>query len=67
MTDQPGIYTMHIEKPSGHVIQHGFHLGTDRAVALGFVMERLASDRAIVSVALRRDGKLDRIFDHDDL
>lgn len=60
-------YTMHIEKPAGIVKQHGFHLGSDRVIAETFVMERLRADKAIASIALRLDGKLDAIYDFRDL
>jgi hypothetical protein len=57
------MYTMHIEKPAYVVTPHGFHLGTDRATAERFVLERLQADKDIVSIALRRNGKLDRFYD----
>jgi hypothetical protein len=60
-------YTMHIEKPANVVKQHGFHLGTDRNIAESFVLERLRNDSGVISIALRFDGKLDRIYDWRDV
>jgi hypothetical protein len=60
-------YTMHIEKPAGVVKQHGFHLGTDKAVAESFVVERLKADAGVLSIALRNDGKLVKIYDFRDV
>lgn len=61
-----GQFTMHIEKPAGTVKMHGFGLGTDIRVAENFVLERLLSDPEIVSIALRENGKLRRIYDYRD-
>lgn len=61
------MYTMHIEKPAGVVKQHGFHLGTDLRIAESFVIEKLKNDPAILSIALRTDGKLHGIYDFRDL
>jgi hypothetical protein len=57
------IYTMHIEKPATVIKQHGFHLGTDERIAEQFVLEKLKVDPEIISIALRRDRKLVRIYD----
>jgi len=63
MQDQP--FTMDIEHADGTIKQHGFHLGTDLKVAEFFVKERLQHEA--VSVALRRNKKLVRIYDYRDL
>jgi len=55
--------TMHIEKPSGVIIQHGYHLGTDLHIARSFVEEKLRTDHGIVSIALRQNGKVLGIYD----
>jgi hypothetical protein len=60
-------YTMNIEKPVNVVKQHGFHLGTDRAIAESFVLERLRNDPEVISIALRCDGRLDRFYDWQDV
>jgi hypothetical protein len=60
-------YTMDIEKPANVVKQHGFHLGSDLAVAERLVLERLKYDPAVVSIALRCDGTLVHIYDFQDL
>lgn len=53
-------YTMDIETAEG-IKQHPFHLGTDRAIAESFVEERLAQPET-KSVALRLDGKIERVY-----
>ena len=58
-------YTMHIETRDG-IKQHPFHLGTDLKIAETFVYERLGHADTL-SIALRKDGKLVRIFDYRDL
>ena len=60
-------YTMHIEKPANVVKQHGFHLGTDKAIAESFVLDRLRADPAVLSIALRLDGKLIGLYDWRDV
>ncbi len=60
-------YTMHVENPAGTVVQHGFHLGTMRTIAEQIVLERLKADANIVSIALRFNGRLVKIYDHRDL
>ena len=56
-------YTMDIETDA--VRQHPFHLGTIESVAVRFVLEALQRD-GVKSVALRRDGKLVKIYDRRD-
>lgn len=60
-------YTMHIEKPANVVKQHPFHLGTMEHIAEQFVMERLKNDHEIVSIALKINNKIMRIYDHSDM
>jgi len=65
-------FTMHIECPAGTVRMHGFHLGTDHAVAERIVLEKLSADPSVVSIALRLNdgkggGKLVHIYDFRDL
>lgn len=57
-------FTMHIETAKG-VRQHPFHLGTDLAIAEQFACEATGRD-GVLSVALRCDGKVVRIFDWRD-
>jgi hypothetical protein len=59
------IYHMDIETTDG-IKPHGFHLGTDAAIAESFAMEALAR-KGVMSVALRQNGKLVRIYDWRDL
>lgn len=56
-------YTMHIETADG-IKQHGFHLGTDYAIARRFAVEA-AQRNGVRSVALRlgAKGKLVEIID----
>lgn len=61
------IYTMHIEKPAGTVKMHGFHLGTQYAIARDIVLERLRADPDVVSISLRQGDALVKIFDHRDV
>ena len=61
------VYTMHIEKPANTIKQHGFHLGTIEHIAEEFVMERLKNDSQIISIALKINNKIMRIYDHSDL
>ena len=66
MNERP--YTMDIERVDGTVEQHGFHLGTDLKVAESFVIEALQNEFIpAASVALRKAGKLVRIYDYRDL
>lgn len=57
-------YTMHIETGAG-VKNHPFHLGTDKRVAVGFCLEQVRLGAK--SVALRLNGKIERIYDFRDL
>jgi len=54
-------YTMDIETAGG-VHQHPFHLGTDLALAVPSVLEKLAEPQ-VRSIALRRNRKLVAIYD----
>ena len=54
-------YTMDIETADG-VRQHPFHLGADLALAVQFVLEKLA-DPQVRSIALRRNGQCVAIYD----
>jgi hypothetical protein len=56
------IYTMDIETVDG-VSQHPFHLGTIHAIAENFVLERLAADQTVRSIALRLDRRCVGIYD----
>jgi len=58
------MYTMDIEYPVNVVKQHGFHLGTDFRIAEQIVLERLPH---AISIALRKDGKLIKIYDFQDI
>jgi hypothetical protein len=65
------LYTMHVEYYDGELLgyvvqQHPFHLGTNPKTAKVFVRERLGDPR-VVSIALRKDGKLVQIYDFRDL
>jgi len=61
-------YTMDVEYVTGEIKPHGFHLGTDLKQAEVFVFEKLKSDfQPALTVALRRSGKLVRIYDHRDI
>ena len=61
-------YTMDVEYVTGEVKPHGFHLGTDLKQAEFFVFEKLNSGfQPALSVALRRSGKLIRIYDQRDI
>lgn len=59
------IYTMDIETSEG-VKQHPYHLGTERILAEAFVCEALRRP-GVMTVALRLDGELVKIFDQRDL
>lgn len=58
-------YTMHIETDDG-VSNHPFHLGSDMNVAERFVLEALNRPE-VKSIALRKDKKLVRIYDWNDI
>ena len=60
----PDPYCMSVEE-DGVVANHGFHLGTDLAVAESFVFDKLRNGAQ--SVALRRAGILVKIYDFRDL
>lgn len=70
MNFEPTVFTAHIEKRGKPVKQHGFHLGTDPAVAEKIALEMLAANYDIVSIALRRggaNGELHKFYDSRDL
>jgi len=60
-------FTLSIEPTNGAAFQHGFHLGTDEAVARGIAEERFAGRNAYGlhtrTVALVRNGRLFDVFD----
>lgn len=58
-------YHMDVETAEG-VKPHGFHLGTNLRVAEGFVHEKLKQPE-VMSVALRLDNELVRVYDFRDL
>ena len=58
------VFTMSVETIDG-VKPHGFHLGTDKAIAESFVFERLKA--GAMSVALYFGGKAVKIYDYRDL
>jgi hypothetical protein len=60
-------YTMSIEAEEGKAWQHGFHLGTEEALARQIVEEkfqaRVKHDLPVVTIALLRDRKVVDVFD----
>lgn len=55
-------YVLSIEANDGTVRQHGFHLGTDKALARKIAEERFDAEKAR-SVALIRKGEKTAYFD----
>jgi len=58
------MYHMDIETQDG-VRPHGFHLGTQEDIASQLAIEAAKRD-GVLSVALRKDGKLVAIYDWRD-
>ena len=60
------IYTLSIETAPGQSKQHGFHLGTDevlaRQIAEGIFKCRVENGYPVVTVALKREGKLIDVY-----
>ncbi len=56
-------FVLSIESLDGEVRIHGFHLGTDEAVAREIAAEMWGSTRELRTVALMRDGRIVDVFD----
>lgn len=65
MTNSP--FTLSIEPTDGAAFQHGYHLGTDEAVARSIAVERFNGRNAYGlhtrTVALMRAGRIVDVFD----
>jgi len=66
-TNPMSTFTLSIEDTYGHSFQHGFHLGTDKALARQIAEERfharIKHGLPVVTVALIRERKLVDCFD----
>lgn len=63
-TNEP--FVLSIEDYEGHCFQHGFHLGTQEPLARQMAEEiyqgRVSMGLPVVTVALKRQGKLHDVF-----
>ena len=59
-------FTMSIEDKEGHSYQHGFHLGSQEALARSLVQSQFHDRRKArlptVTIALMREGKIIDVF-----